>query len=204
MRYDRLKRCADVVISVIALGLLWPLILGVAAAVALRLGRPVLFRQRRAGLDGAPFTLVKFRSMLPPDPEAGRTSDGARLTRFGHLLRATSLDELPELLNIVRGEMSLVGPRPLLTDYLDRYDDEQARRHTVRPGLTGLAQVRGRNDLTWDERLRLDVRYVEMRGPLLDASILVQTVAVVLRGDGVASTGQATTTEFRGSAARPT
>jgi sugar transferase EpsL len=171
-----------------------PLLALVAAAVYAFLGRPVLHRQRRLGLRGAPFAIVKFRTM-----REGEGSDAQRLGRFGRFLRATSLDELPELWNVLRGEMSLVGPRPLLPQYKDRYTTEQARRHEVRPGLTGWAQVNGRNRLPWDERLALDVWYVDHWSLGLDLRILARTVPVVLRRQGIAAPGSATMPEFRGA-----
>lgn len=173
-----------------------PLLIGVAMSVALSLGRPVLFRQERPGLRGETFTLVKFRTMRD-----GAGSDAERLTRLGRLLRSTSLDELPELWNIVRGDMSLVGPRPLLPEYLPLYSERQFRRHDVRPGLTGLAQVSGRNAITWEERLELDVQYVEQMSLRLDVAILWRTISSVLRRDGIAADGHVTMERFAGSPA---
>jgi lipopolysaccharide/colanic/teichoic acid biosynthesis glycosyltransferase len=158
----------------------------------------VLFRQMRPGRHGEPFELVKFRTMHRVDPERGLVDDASRLTPVGRALRATSLDELPTLWNVVRGDMALVGPRPLLMHYLERYSDEQGRRHEVRPGLTGLAQVSGRNALSWDDKLRLDVEYVKRRSFWLDLRILVATVVVVARRRGISARGQATMPEFRG------
>ncbi|MFY1670004.1 sugar transferase [Plantactinospora sp. WMMB334] len=195
--YDRSKRILDAAVAAVLLVLLAPVIGAVAGAVALALGRPVLFRQARPGLHGRPFTLYKFRTMHPVGP--GRTSDGERLTRLGSWLRATSLDELPSLCNVLRGEMSLVGPRPLLLEYLDRYTPQQARRHEVRPGLTGLAQVNGRNAISWPERLSHDVWYVDRRCLGLDLRILLRTVARVLRRHGIAADGNATMPEFLGT-----
>lgn len=160
---------------------------------------PVLFRQERPGLHGEPFEMVKFRTMLAPDPARGLVDDADRLTRLGRVLRATSLDELPSLWNIVRGDMSLVGPRPLLMRYLPRYSPEQARRHDVRPGLTGLAQVSGRNALTWERKFELDVEYVEHHTLRGDLRILLATVAKVLRRDGIAAEDSVTMPEFMGS-----
>ncbi|MBM0204242.1 sugar transferase [Micromonospora sp. STR1s_5] len=180
-------------------------VLGVVAAlVAVGLGRPVLFRQCRAGLHGCPFELVKFRTMLPPDLPRGLVGDGDRLTPLGRWLRATSLDELPTLWNVLRGDMSLVGPRPLLPEYLRRYSPAQARRHEVRPGITGLAQTRGRNSLSWEEKLDLDVRYVDTRSLRLDLSILLATVRTVLRREGISAEGSATAPEFLGTPQRST
>ncbi|MEO8828663.1 sugar transferase [Lapillicoccus sp.] len=193
------KRLLDLSVAVPALVLSAPVLGAVAIAVAWRLGRPVLFRQLRPGLHGEPFELVKFRTMLPVDPARGRVGDASRMTRLGGFLRASSLDELPTLVNVVRGDMSLVGPRPLLTAYLSRYSPEQARRHDVRPGLTGLAQVSGRNALSWDDRLALDVEYVERRSLGVDLRILCRTVAAVVRREGIAAEGSATMPEFLGS-----
>ena len=198
------KRLLDIAVSAIALLLLWPLLLLVALAVRADVGRPVLFRQLRPGLNGAPFELVKFRTMRS-DARAGTgvASDAARLTRFGRALRTTSLDELPELWNVLRGDMSLVGPRPLLMQYLDRYTPQQARRHEVRPGLTGWAQVNGRNALSWEEKFALDTWYVDNRTFLLDLKILFLTVGHVLRPSGISGEGAATMPEFMGSPADP-
>lgn len=193
------KRSVDLVAAVPALVLSLPLQAVVAVLVARRLGRPVLFRQIRPGLHGRPFELVKFRTMLAEDPAAGRVDDASRMTPFGTFLRSTSLDELPTLWNIVRGDMSLVGPRPLLMRYLPRYTAEQARRHEVRPGLTGLAQVSGRNAIGWDDKLALDVDYVDRHSLRLDLAILWRTVSAVARREGISAAGEATTTEFMGS-----
>jgi lipopolysaccharide/colanic/teichoic acid biosynthesis glycosyltransferase len=154
----------------------------------------------RPGLDGRPFTLWKFRSMLPAPPDVSSDDDDLRMTRFGRVLRATSLDEIPELWNVLRGDMSLVGPRPLLVEYLDRYSARQARRHEVRPGLTGLVQVSGRNALSWEDKLELDVEYVEKRSFLLDLTILLRTPLAVVRARGVAAEGYATAPVFAGDA----
>ena len=195
--YDPVKRAADLVVALLGLAVLWPVLLVVALAVRVDVGRPVLFRQVRPGLAGRPFTILKFRTMRG-DGSTGVASDAARLTPLGRALRATSLDELPSLVNVVRGDMSFVGPRPLLTSYLPLYTPEQARRHEVRPGVTGLAQCSGRNALDWERRLELDVRYVDTRGPLLDARIVLATVAKVLRREGISAEGVATAVEFRG------
>ncbi|MEU4640427.1 sugar transferase [Micromonospora sp. NPDC023814] len=198
-RPEGLKRAIDLAAAVVLLVLTAPLVLVVAALVATGLGRPVLFRQPRAGRHGQVFELVKFRTMLPPDPRRGRVRDGDRLTPLGRFLRSTSLDELPTLWNVLRGDMSLVGPRPLLTEYLPRYSPTQARRHEVRPGVTGLAQIRGRNSLGWGEKLDLDVWYVDHRSLRLDLSILAATVRTVLRREGISAAGSATAPEFLGT-----
>lgn len=188
------KRALDLAIALPALVILSPVMLAVALAVRIALGPGVLFRQVRPGLGGAPFTILKFRTM-----RAGDGPDAERLTPLGRLLRATSLDELPELVNVLRGEMSLVGPRPLLMEYLPLYTSRQARRHEVLPGVTGWAQVNGRNAAGWDERLALDVWYVEHRGLGLDLRILARTFAAVLRREGVNAPGSATMPKFTGS-----
>lgn len=189
-----MKRLLDLVLGLILLVVSAP-VLGLAAlAVRLDLGPGVLFRQTRSGLGGRPFTLYKLRTMRP-----GPGPDSARLTRLGRLLRAGSLDELPELWNVLRGDMSLVGPRPLLPEYLGRYTPRQARRLEARPGITGWAQVNGRNALTWEERFELDVWYVEHQSLALDARILWRTLGCVLSGQGVTAPGSATMPEFLGS-----
>ncbi len=195
--YDVAKRVLDAGVAAAGLVVTAPVQAAVALAVLKVHGRPVLFRQPRPGKDGKVFELVKFRTMLPPD--AQRVSDADRLTRLGKALRATSLDELPTLWNVLKGDMSLVGPRPLLVQYLDRYSPEQARRHEVRPGVTGLAQVRGRNGLDWDEKFALDVEYVDNRSLGLDLRILWETVAVVLLRRGISADGHVTMSEFRGA-----
>lgn len=194
--YDYIKRVLDFVGALILLLLLWPVLLIVAVLVRLKHGSPVLFRQKRPGENERIFRLAKFRTMRAVDEVAGLVTDEQRLTSFGRLLRATSLDELPSLWNVLRGEMSFVGPRPLLTEYLPLYDDVQRRRHEVRPGITGLAQAYGRNSLSWDEKFRLDVEYVEKRGPLLDLKILFKTLSTVLRRDGVSHDGHETMPKF--------
>jgi len=172
----------------------------VAAAVYFSMGRPVLFRQRRAGRRGQPFTLLKFRTMREViGPDGRPLPDGQRLTPLGRWLRRLSLDELPQLLNVLRGDMSLVGPRPLLVEYLDRYTPEQARRHEVRPGITGWAQVNGRNALAWEEKFVLDVWYVDHRTLWLDLRILLRTAGKVFFPAGIGHGGEATTPEFLGS-----
>lgn len=174
-----------------------PLQAAIGIAIVVKLGRPVLFRQPRPGKDGQSFELVKFRTMKLPNPQSGLISDQERMTALGRKLRSTSLDELPTLWNVLRGDMSLVGPRPLLMSYLDRYTSFQARRHEVRPGVTGLAQVSGRNGLNWDERFRLDVKYVDHRSLILDLRILFKTVTAVLRRDGISADGHVTMPEFQ-------
>lgn len=196
--YEVQKRVFDVLISAALLVISLPIQAMVALAIVVFLGRPVLFRQERPGRYGEIFTLVKFRTMRLATGGEGVSSDAIRLTRLGTFLRATSIDELPTLINVVKGDMSMVGPRPLLITYLDRYSPEQARRHDVRPGVTGLAQVSGRNSLSWAEKFELDVEYVDSRSFKLDLSILARTIASVLRRSGVAADGQATTTEFFG------
>lgn len=193
------KRLLDVVISGVALVVLSPVLLVLAIVVRVKLGAPVLFRQERPGLEGRPFTVLKFRSMSSAtDANGDPLPDAERLGSFGRGLRSTSLDELPELWNILRGDMSLVGPRPLLMEYLGRYSPEQARRHEVRPGLTGLAQTSGRNALSWPEKFSLDVWYVDNVSFRLDASILWWTVRSVVRRDGIAAEGEATMPPFEG------
>jgi lipopolysaccharide/colanic/teichoic acid biosynthesis glycosyltransferase len=196
------KRAFDIAASAVALVVLSPVLACVAVLVRVLLGSPVLFRQKRPGLHERPFTLLKFRTMIAATDKAGRSlPDDARLTRVGRFLRSTSLDELPELMNVIRGDMSLVGPRPLLMQYLGRYTPHQARRHEVRPGLTGLAQVDGRNELSWSERFRLDVAYVDRLGFALDCTILLRTVILVVTRRGISAQGCATMPEFMGEAA---
>jgi lipopolysaccharide/colanic/teichoic acid biosynthesis glycosyltransferase len=191
------KRAADLAGAVLALLATAPVALAVALLVRLLLGRPVLYRQLRPGLGGRPFEIWKFRTMRDAVDSAGRPlPDAARLTRFGRWLRRASLDELPELVNVLRGEMSLVGPRPLLIEYLPRYDAVQARRHEVRPGLTGWAQVHGRNAIGWEERFRLDVWYVDHLSARLDLAILLRTAGQLFRPRGVSAAGHATMPRF--------
>ena len=198
--YERTKRLIDRVVAGILLALLMPLLAVIAAGVRLRLGSPILFRQVRAGREGVPFVLVKFRTMRPPadltyvDPD----TDSARLDRFGQLLRSTSLDELPTLVNVLRGDMSLVGPRPLLPEYTPLYSPYHARRLEVPPGLTGWAQVNGRNSLSWSERFDLDVWYVEHRSHLLDFRILAATLRSVVTHEGIKAEGHASMPRFTG------
>ncbi|PFG39104.1 lipopolysaccharide/colanic/teichoic acid biosynthesis glycosyltransferase [Georgenia soli] len=198
--HDGVARVLDVVLASVALVVTAPVVGVVALLVRHELGRPVLFRQLRAGRDGVPFVLVKFRSMRERTGAVDHDDDRERLTPFGAKLRASSLDELPTLWNVLRGDMSLVGPRPLHVYYMPLYTPRQARRLEVRPGITGLAQVSGRNALNWEERLELDVRYVETRSLALDLRVLARTVAVVLRRSGIAPEGEVTMTTFTGGA----
>ncbi|MCP3990865.1 MAG: sugar transferase [Actinomycetia bacterium] len=196
------KRGLDILVAGTALVVLAPIALVVAAVVAVTMGRPVMFRQSRAGLGGELFDIVKFRTMRDTRDENGDLlPDEQRRSRLGNLLRKTSLDELPTLINIVRGEMSLVGPRPLLAHYLDRYTPEQAQRHRVTPGLTGLAQTRGRNTLTWEDKFELDLEYVRTWSLSTDLAILKDTVAIVIAGTG--ADGNDHTTEFFGTESTP-
>lgn len=195
--YDRVKRVLDVLVSATALVVSAPIQLATAAVVFVAHGRPVLFRQPRPGKDGVVFELVKFRTMRQLDDT--HVSTDQRITKVGAFLRSTSLDELPTLWNVLRGDMSLVGPRPLLVAYLARYSPEQGRRHEVRPGITGLAQISGRNLLSWEEKFQLDVRYVDARSLALDMRILWLTVYKVLTRDGVSPTNSATPVPFQGT-----
>ncbi|PRZ44009.1 lipopolysaccharide/colanic/teichoic acid biosynthesis glycosyltransferase [Antricoccus suffuscus] len=194
--YDRFKRLIDVSVAAVALVATAPVQAALAIVVRRNLGSPVLFRQRRPGRDGRPFDLVKFRTMRDVDLVRGLVTDEERLTPFGQRLRRTSLDELPTLWNVLRGDMSLIGPRPLLMAYLDRYTSQQARRHEVRPGVTGLAQASGRNEVPWEDRFALDVEYVDNRSLRLDAWIAVKTILQVLTRTGVSEPGHVTMTEF--------
>ncbi len=194
-----LKRLFDITAIVLAAPLALPVIAILACVVHRKLGQPVLFRQTRPGLDGRSFDLVKFRSMTDArDGDGNLLEDAERLTPFGRWLRASSLDELPELWNVLRGEMSLVGPRPLLVEYLPLYTPEQARRHDVRPGLTGWTQVSGRNALDWEEKFKLDVWYVNNQSLWLDIRILALTVVQVLKRDGISAAGHDTAPKFTG------
>lgn len=197
------KRAIDVTLVGITAPVWVPVLAVTALVVRARLGSPVLFRQQRPGLQARAFTMVKFRTMTDARDAQGRLlPDAERLTAFGRFLRASSLDELPELWNVLKGDMSLVGPRPLLMQYLDRYTPEQARRHEVRPGITGFAQVNGRNALGWEEKFALDVHYVDHQSLGLDAKILALTVWNVVSRDGISQPGQATAQEFMGSISR--
>lgn len=195
--FDRLKRATDVVVAATALVITAPIQAGVAVLVRKDLGSPVIFRQERPGKDGRIFTMYKFRTMRSSSENL--VSDEDRITPFGAWLRSTSLDELPELFNVLKGDMSLVGPRPLLPSYLPLYTPRQARRHDVRPGVTGLAQVKGRNAMPWAERLAWDVYYVDNRSIRLDLKVLFATFAVVFKREGIAEEGQATMTDFTGA-----
>lgn len=195
-----LKRIFEVIVSVVALILLLPVFLVVMILVRIKLGSPIFFRQVRPGKDGKPFVMIKFRTMLEASDEEGNPlPDSERLPPFGQFLRSSSLDELPELWNVLKGDMSLVGPRPLLMEYLPLYSPEQYRRHEVRPGLTGWAQVNGRNSLSWDEKFKLDVWYVDNRSLWLDIKILFLTVKKVLVRDGISAEGEATMAKFTGN-----
>lgn len=198
-RYDPVKRCVDVVVGSVALILSAPLQAVLALIVRRNLGSPVLFRQPRPGKNGKVFELAKFRTMVEPDETKGLITDQQRMTALGAFLRSTSLDELPTLWNVVRGDMSLVGPRPLRVKYLPRYSAEQARRHEVRPGVTGLAQVSGRNAISWEDKFTRDVEYVDNRSFVLDLRIIGLTFGRVLRRDGISADGTVTMTEFMGS-----
>ena len=195
-----MKRIFDIVVSLLALLALSPLLAVLALQVRRKLGRPVLFRQSRPGLHERSFEIRKFRTMTDDrDTDGNLLADSERLLPFGRFLRSTSLDELPELWNVLKGEMSLVGPRPLLMEYLDLYSEEQARRHEVRPGITGWAPVKGRNALTWEEKFDLDVWYVDNHSLWLDLKILILTIARVFKREGVSQEGHATMERFQGS-----
>jgi len=194
-----MKRLMDVLISAVALCVFTPVMIVVGLLVWFRMGWPPFFLQQRPGLGGRPFTMYKFRTMNAKKDGFGRLlPDAERLTSFGRFLRATSLDELPELWNVLKGDMSLVGPRPLLMEYLPLYSPEQARRHEVRPGITGWAQVNGRNTLSWKEKFELDVWYVDNRSLCLDIKIILMTVKKVFKRDGISADGCATMTRFTG------
>ena len=195
-----MKRLIDVAVATTMLLLLSPVLLAAALLVRIDMGSPVIFRQMRPGLRGEPFEMLKLRTMRDAvDRNGNPLSDAERLTRSGRFLRATSLDELPELWNVLRGEMSLVGPRPLLMEYLPLYNAEQARRHDVRPGLTGWAQVNGRNALNWDQKFALDLWYVDNRSIWLDLNILWMTLAKVLKREGISADGEVTMPKFEGT-----
>jgi sugar transferase EpsL len=205
MLYRRFfKNISDRLSAAVGLALLSPVVCLLALLIRLRLGRPVLFRQLRIGLRDKPFAFLKFRTMTDErDVNGSLLPDDRRLTHFGQFLRASSLDELPQLWNVVKGDMSLIGPRPLLPQYVPRYTAEQRRRHEVKPGITGLAQVKGRNSLTWEEKFALDVWYVDHCSLRLDVEIISMTVISVLRREGISRAGHATMPEFQGSTAPP-
>lgn len=195
-----LKRALDIIIASAALALLSPVYLIVARKVKKNLGSPVLFRQVRPGLNGKPFEMIKFRSMKDAvDAQGHALPDSERLTPFGKMLRATSLDEMPELWNVIKGDMSIVGPRPLLMEYLPLYNEEQAKRHNVRPGMTGHAQVNGRNAISWEEKFKLDSWYVENQSLWLDFKIMLKTVKKVLAKEDISAEGEVTVTKFSGT-----
>ena len=193
------KRLLDLCGSLVFLCIFSPVFLVISIMVRKKFGSPVLFRQKRTGLKGKPFTICKFRTMTNDrDGDGNPLPDGKRLVPFGEFLRRTSLDEIPEILNVVKGEMSLVGPRPLLVEYMERYSPEQKRRHTVKPGITGWAQINGRNSVSWDERFGMDLWYVDHWNIILDLKILLITIIKVLKREGISAEGHVTMPEFRG------
>lgn len=195
-----IKRAIDIFASLIAFICFWWVFIIVGYLVKKKLGSPVIFKQERPGKDGKIFTMYKFRSMTDgTDKNGNLLSDAERLPKFGRVLRATSLDELPELWNVLKGEMSLVGPRPLLVEYLDRYNETEARRHEVRPGITGWAQVNGRNAISWDQKFKLDIEYVDNYSLIMDIKILFLTLKKVFVKEGISQEGEATAQEFKGS-----
>jgi len=195
-----IKRLVDIIAALVLLLILWPVLLLVAAVVRVKMGSPVFFRQQRPGYREKPFFLLKFRTMTDGrDKDGNLLPDEDRLTSPGKFIRRTSLDELPQILNVLKGDMSFVGPRPLLMEYLPLYDDWQRRRHEVRPGITGWAQVNGRNAVTWEQRFAMDVCYVDNQSLLLDIRILWLTIKKVLRGEGVSAEGHVTMTKFKGN-----
>jgi sugar transferase EpsL len=198
------KRALDLAVSLVGLALLSPFLLFLALLIRLRMGRPVIFTQERPGKNGMPFAILKFRTMTNAVDRLGQLlPDGERITELGGWLRRTSFDELPELFNVLRGEMSLVGPRPLLMDYLKLYSPQQARRHAVLPGITGWAQINGRNSISWEEKFELDVWYVDHMSFWLDLRLLVMSLATLVRQDGIAAQGHATMPDFTGSENNP-
>ncbi|MEO2268649.1 sugar transferase [Pseudoalteromonas sp. YIC-656] len=195
-----MKRLFDIVLASLLILVFWPIFLILSVLVAFKLGSPILFKQQRPGLNGQPFYMYKFRSMTDAKAADGSLlSDELRLTGFGKKLRSSSLDELPELINIIKGDMSFVGPRPLLMEYLPLYNDRQKKRHNVRPGLTGWAQINGRNNMSWQQKFECDVWYVENQSFWLDIKILFKTFAKVLKKEGITADGQATTRFFKGN-----
>jgi lipopolysaccharide/colanic/teichoic acid biosynthesis glycosyltransferase len=200
MRSYFLKRIIDIIGSLIGLVVASPIIVVISIIIYITMGRPIFFKQVRPGLKGKPFVIYKFRTMLDLRDENGNLlPDEKRLTTIGKFLRSTTLDELPEFWNVLKGDMSLVGPRPLLMEYLDRYTPEQARRHNVKPGMTGWAQINGRNAITWEEKFKLDVWYVDNWNILLDLKIIFLTILKVLKREGISAEGHATMPEFMGS-----
>jgi len=194
-----MKRLFDIILSLLSLPILIPILIGLGTAIVLTMGFPVLFTQTRPGYQGRPFKFYKFRTMtFKKNEQQEFLPDKDRLTRFGIILRRTSLDELPSIWNVLKGDMSLVGPRPLLVEYLNLYAPEQARRHNVKPGITGWAQINGRNAISWEEKFKLDVWYVDNRNFLLDLKILLMTIKKVLKSEGITQEGQATAERFRG------
>ena len=199
MKTLKLKRLIDIVGSLIGLALSSPIIIVISIVIYFTMGRPIFFKQVRPGLKGKPFVIYKFRTMLDlRDEKRNLLPDEKRLTTIGKFLRSTTLDELPEFWNVLKGDMSLVGPRPLLMEYLDRYTPEQARRHNVKPGMTGWAQINGRNAISWEEKFKLDVWYVDNWNILLDLKIIFLTILKVLKREGISAEGHATMPEFRG------
>ena len=196
-----MKRLFDILFSLLVLTVTAPAMAVLCVAIAVKMGRPVFFRQKRPGKNGQIFEMIKFRTMTSErGPDGNLLPDARRLTSLGQFLRRTSLDEFPEFLNVLKGDMSVVGPRPLLVQYLPRYTPEQARRHEVKPGVTGLAQVSGRNAISWDDKFRLDVRYVDTRSPALDLRIIALTVKKVFFREDISAAGDATMPEFLGAA----
>ena len=192
-----IKRILDCTLSLLALILLLPLMLILAILVKVKLGSPIIFKQKRPGLNEKIFTLYKFRTMTDQTDEEGKLlPDSERITKFGKILRSTSLDELPELFNILKGEMAIVGPRPLLVEYLDYYNEEEKHRHDVRPGLTGLAQVNGRNSITWEEKFKQDISYIKNITLLNDIKIILETISKVFKREGISQQGEATMEKF--------
>ena len=199
-----MKRIFDLISAIPSIMLLAPCLIVIWFLVRLTLGAPALFRQVRPGLYGRPFTIYKFRTMTDEQDKDGKLlPDGERLTPFGRFLRKTSMDELPELFNVIKGDMSIVGPRPLLMQYLNRYTPEQARRHDVRPGITGLAQVNGRNAISWEDKFKLDVWYVDNWSFWLDVKIIFLTIWKILKREGINQPGQSTAKEFKGATRKP-
>ena len=195
-----IKRILDIVLSIVGLICLSPLFLIISILIYFKLGSPIFFIQKRPGKDEEIFNLIKFRTMTDERDENGDLlPDNIRLTKFGKFLRSTSIDELPELINVIKGEMSLVGPRPLLVEYLDRYNEFQARRHEMRPGITGLAQINGRNALTWEEKFKYDIEYIDNYNLLLDFKIIIKTIIQVFKRDGINQKDNVTMTKFKGS-----